>query len=518
MPDRYNPQEHIQKLEIAPRSENILDQREITIHSYQAAIPFSYAALNASLEKAWLTPQIRFGVFSRIPISDDKALSVVLGLQDELAIRAYDYDERRPLWYSWQNSVVDTINVHYFRDEDGLLRFTTAGGGRRITESLLDSFNSSFLEIPKDAVTKRLFDLGKLRDLCFNRFGDRLYKIRFSDPAAKEYRSIDHASFQSRKYIDASVERLIEIRADTKVTIESFESDADVTTLDLAVPIQVRFTIRGLSGSLKLSFPKIRYKDQLASAEQQAIVFYRLADATVNVILDADYYTHQRRSLNDLPSDLGMFRDVIELAPFREVLLRADACDTFFSQMDLFSNWKHWSPHLQAIGELIGMPSVAQCVQKNVDALCRRDPRMTTRLLDECRADHKIGKLGCCVAKSLASVLQEIPINLRQAAEESLLAWAVENDSESWDVDDATAVVSALGHQWRADDFSIEILASILWKLVGVIHARLMNTSGDCSALLRKLEWCRRVAENLARSGSLRRGAFLEMFRKHVRF
>ena len=65
MASQYQPKDHIQHLEIAPRSEGILDQREITIHSYQTTIPFDYDALNTGLESAWLAPHIRFGVFSR---------------------------------------------------------------------------------------------------------------------------------------------------------------------------------------------------------------------------------------------------------------------------------------------------------------------------------------------------------------------------------------------------------------------------------------------------------------------
>ena len=60
----YLPKDHIQHLEIAPRAEAILDQREITIQSYQTTVPFDYDALKRGLESAWLTPQIRFGVFA----------------------------------------------------------------------------------------------------------------------------------------------------------------------------------------------------------------------------------------------------------------------------------------------------------------------------------------------------------------------------------------------------------------------------------------------------------------------
>ena len=47
MASRYEPKGHIQHLEVAPRAEGILDQRELTIQSYQTTIPFDYEAMNA---------------------------------------------------------------------------------------------------------------------------------------------------------------------------------------------------------------------------------------------------------------------------------------------------------------------------------------------------------------------------------------------------------------------------------------------------------------------------------------
>src|ERR1022692_4409717 len=93
---RYDPKDHIQPLELAPRTDSILDQRDITIHSYQTTLPFDYEALNAGLDRAWLTPQIPLGVFSRNASTGNDALNVVLGLQNESIVKVYDYDDRRP--------------------------------------------------------------------------------------------------------------------------------------------------------------------------------------------------------------------------------------------------------------------------------------------------------------------------------------------------------------------------------------------------------------------------------------
>jgi DNA-binding NtrC family response regulator len=497
MSSRYDPKDHIQPLVVAPRAEGILDQREITIHSYQTTVPFDFDALDAALGRAWLTPQIRFGVFSRTPSTVKQALNVVLGLQDELTIRAYDYDERRPLWYSWSDAIVDTVNLHYFRDEDGLLRFTTAGGGRRITDDRLHDFNSAFLGVPKEAVSKRQFDLDKLRQLCFKRFADRLYMIRFADPSGNEYRSIDHALFQSRQYIDPNAERLKEISTDQKVKIESFDSDVAVQTDELASSIQVRFFIRGLSGSLRLRFPKVSYKSQLKTAEDQAIVFYHLANATVNAILDDDYYTHQPRTLDELSADLGMFPDMVDLTPFRQVLVRAEARKAFLLSIDLGEEWPKWGPHLQAIDELLASDVIVADVKTLLDDLVRRAPGMATRLLAVCQEDPRKYRVGRLVAGPLAGQLQLVPAELRAQVEEVILSWAVDREQDSWDVEADLSEFSMLNLKWRIDDFAYDVFPIILWKLMGVIHARLMISTGDVGPLLRKFAWCITAARNL---------------------
>ena len=53
IPSHYDPQKHIQHVAVAPRAEGILDQREITIQSYQVTIPFDFARLNQGIESAF---------------------------------------------------------------------------------------------------------------------------------------------------------------------------------------------------------------------------------------------------------------------------------------------------------------------------------------------------------------------------------------------------------------------------------------------------------------------------------
>lgn len=495
---RYNPQDHIHKLDLTPRTQGVLDQRELTIQAYQTTLTFDFAKLDEVMKGAWLTPQRRLGVFSRCTTNGSSALSVVLGLQDDLKIRAYDYDERRPLWYSWQDAVVDTVYVRYFKDESGLLRFTTTGGGRRITEDRLYEFNSSLLSIPKAAVSKRQFDLARIRELCFSRFADRLYMIRFSDPSGEEYRSIDHALFQSRQYIDADAERLKEVRADSLVKIESFDSDIEVFHDELSAAINVRFFIRGLSGSLRLRFPKIRYKSQLKTEEEHTRVFYRVADATVKTILEDDYYyMHERRSLDELSIDLGMFPDMVDPTPFREVLTSAEERSRFFRELDLGKAWQHWRPHLQAIDELIASEEVASDIRRILSEMLSCEPGLSQQLLSECLPDAKMHRLGALVAGMLADSYQSLPAQQRGQAEAVLLAWAIEREQDSWDVDSETGHFGALNLRWQIDDIAFDAFPAILWKLVGVLHARLMSASSGTASLLSKYHWCMAAAKEL---------------------
>jgi len=496
MPSRYEPADHIQHLEVSPRAESVLDQREITVQTYETTVPFDYDALDAGLDGAWLRPAIPLGVFARSPGVGKDEIHVVLGLQGEISVRAYDYDERRPLWYSWGGLIVDTMAIRYVRDESGFIRFTTAGGGLRISDEKLEDFNAGFLKIPKATVRKLQFDLSKLRELCFNRFADHLYMLRFSNPSATEYRSIDHALFQSRRYIDPAAERFQEVRSDLQAMIESFDSDVDVRTDDLASPVEVRFAIRGSSGALRLRFPKVTYKAQLKTGEEQTRVFYRLVDETVNSILDADYYARRRLSLADLEKNPG-FPEFADTAPFREALSVAEARKGFFSDLDLGAPKHQWLPHLRAIDELVTADAVASDVAELTADLANRDPGQALRLLSACRPDAALFRVGKVVVGAVRGKLQTMPAEMRAYAEEEILAWSVDHERDAWDVDPASGAITVSGLRWSIDDLALEVLPAVLWKLVSVLHARLKASTEDIHADLCKFDWCIAAARSL---------------------
>ncbi len=490
MPSTYDPSAHIQPLAVGPRDESVLDQREVTVQSYRSTVPFDRERIERGLGQAWLSPTIRFGVFATLQIGNADSATVVLGLQNDLSVRTYDYDARRPLWYSWQNVIVDTVNVQYSRDDRGMLKFTATGGGRRITDEILYEFNATNLGIPKDSVTKEQFDLEKLRTLCFSRFSDRLYKLRFAGPSGVQYRSIDHASFQSRQYLDPAAERLSEILTDPKVTIESFDSDVEVSAASISGSLLIRFFLRGLSGSLRLRFPRIHYKKEPTTAEDQARAFYQLVDTTVRTILDADYYTHVPRSLDDLALADEMFIDMVDLAPYREVMAAPEVRTEFLHTADFSDDWKHWNPHLRALDELAKAEDIAREAASIVRDIAISAPQRLPALLGACRSDAKSARICEIASTACCDALQRIPAEYRALVEAELVAWALEQPAEAWEVEIPAECIRVRKLRMRLDDLSLDAIIAVLAKLLPALHARLIAATGDLRPLLEQLQWC----------------------------
>ncbi|MDD5727903.1 MAG: hypothetical protein PHV59_04980, partial [Victivallales bacterium] len=459
---RYNYQikDHVQPLEILPRTYSSLDQREVTIYSYTVDLPFDYDSLDKGIDSAWLTPQNKFGVFSRIQSEssiEKDSLTVVLGLQDDLHIRAYDYDNRRPLYFSWQNSIVDTVNIHYFKDKDGMLRFTTIGGGNRITEQRLKEFNSTFLNIPEVIVNKMHFNLDLLRDLCFEHFIDRLYKIKFSDPSGAGYRSIDHALFQSRQYIDPEAERLKEIKDDAEVRLESFDSDIDVIDDMLQEQIRVRFFISGMSGSLRLRIPKIQFKKEPGDLEEQTKAFYKIVDIIARSIIDADFYVQNQYSLESLNKENpDLFPDLVDLAPYLQVLANNTHIEDFFNNTSFAESWTEWQPHLRAINQLIASEEIKTNTACIIKRITKSTPLKAALLLNICQNDSQLLELGNLIADIVQNNIHEIPSESRAQVEENLLAWAISHEEDRWDIVLETAEITVYNQQYKKDDVRID--------------------------------------------------------------
>jgi len=497
MPIRYELKDHIQPVENAPIAEGILDQREITIQSYQTTVPFDLAKLNAGLETAWLSPTTRLGIFSEISTTGDDGYAAVLGMQDHLTVRAYDYDERRPLWYSWKDVIVETASIRYYRGNDGKLWFITMGGGRRITEDKLNEFNSIFLKIPPTSVTRQVFDLAKLRDLCFNRFVDRLFMVRFKDHSGKEYESIDRAQFQSNDFIDPKAARLHEVRIDNQVKIESFEAEIQVSSKELTTPAAVRFLVRGLSGALRLRFPRLDLRNASQKPDKQAEAFYRIVNETRDSILDVDYYESNQNEWKVLYEQQDLFPVTVDVTACRNMLTKPEARETFLTGLNACRPKHEWHPPLLALNEVVMKDSARKHVATLLADKVVEKPLEAARLLDECRVDPGLWRIGGIAAAALSAKQHEIPATERASAEGAILAWAVEREKDGWDVDNDTGEVTVLHWRGSLDNLAIGLRMRVVANLIDRVHAKLTNSDGNVGVLLKKFNWCVEAARGM---------------------
>jgi DNA-binding NtrC family response regulator len=258
----------------------------------------------------------------------------------------------------------------------------------------------------------------------------------------------------------------------------------------------VRFAIQGLSGALRLRFPKVQYSAQLKTVEEQVRIFYRLVDETVRSILDADYYARRRLSLAELEKN-PQFPEFADTGPYREVLRVAEAQAEYFTKLDVGGPKQSWLPHLRAVDDLLASDELEPDVVARVGELADRDPGQALRLLAACAADARLRRVGIVAADALRARLQTLDASLRAPAEQALLAWAIEHEEASWDVDVDNDAVQVGTLRWRGEDLELDTLPAVLWKMVGVLHSRLRASSGDSATELRKYRWCMEAAKEL---------------------
>jgi DNA-binding NtrC family response regulator len=196
-----------------------------------------------------------------------------------------------------------------------------------------------------------------------------------------------------------------------------------------------------------------------------------------------------------------MFPDMVDLTPFREVLVSEDVRTTFFGELDVAARWQEWQPHLRALDELLDAESVRQHVAELAKLLIARQPQRAIALLAVCRNDPRLSRVSDVVARNLASELHSIPATVRAQAEEIILVWAVQCEQDTWDIDPETGEIDFLNLRRRLDDFSLDVIPHVLWKLVGVVHARINDCEDDAGLLLEKFAWCVQQAQELSPNG-----------------
>lgn len=493
MSPTYSPSENIQLVGVD--QPGTAEQIEIAVQTYQTTVPFDFEALSRGADRAWVTPGITFGVVGRLAASRRDCLHIVLGLQGNKRVRIYDPDARQLLFYSWKNTIVETMGVRYMDDGSGFVRFITFGGGRRINFDRLASFNAQFLGISSKNIAAVSFGLPMVKDLCFERFVDSLFMIRFAVDA-NEYRTIDHTRFKSRKPIDPTADRFVEVRSNPSTVVESFEAEIEVQGSRLRRPARVRFEIQGTSGTLRLRFPKLDYAMRPVNPLDLERTFYAVVDEVVSQILTSGIYAPKPPTLEEVQRFDGM-AGLADFSEYALALQDADERRQFFSRLDLTEDEWTWLPQLRAVSSLLHNSVVKNDVAALLGELVGRDPSLAVRVLHFCASDRYAKDLGFLVADAVQAEAERLPDDSRSEAEDALVEWAVAHEVDSWDVDLAGDAIGVRHLRFQPADLTLDALPPLLWKVVGALHDRLLAVRDDTGLLLEKYDWCVRVARKL---------------------
>ena len=77
---------------------------------------------------------------------------------------------------------------------------------------------------------------------------------------------------------------------------------------------------------------------------------------------------------------------------------------------------------------------------------------------------------------------------MRAQVEETLLSWAIDRESDSWNVNADTGEFSVLCLKWHIEEIAFDVLPLIIWKVVGLLHARLTASTDEVGLLLQKVQ------------------------------
>jgi DNA-binding NtrC family response regulator len=494
----YDPRDFFRPIPF-PLSSEAVEQREITIESYRTSTPFYRKGLLRSLRDSWLTPNAPLGLYE-VRRAERRAVHAILGYQREYRLHTFDYPKRRPLFFSFPYEIQELKGVRYTPDAKGNLSITTFGGGREITERRLEEFHSLRNVVPSDAVIKRNFDRDRLRQLCFARFGDRLFKLRFKNPSATEYQSIETAEFQGvrARPMDPDSGRLREVREDPAVKVESFESCVELRSPHLEHPVSIRFRIAGDAGSLRLSIPKLPYRAALATDRAKIGAFYQIVEQALNEVLDQDYYAVEPIPATEAESvwEMPLFTGV-DLTPFRSELGSDEARERFLGGLELADGGSSSFIRLRALDQMLVEDKTIAGVDVGLTSLLARDPRQVVRLLRWAQSSG-LAQLAGRAAGVLFDHSNGLPADIVHEAHEDLFEWALQNEQDGWDLDCNSGEIRLRGMRFTLDDLRLDVLSQVLGKLLTVLHARLLRSGADKAADLRRLRWCTSVGRTLS--------------------
>ena len=272
------------KLEIIiDDSYNIDVHRTITVRKYRTDIKCDLDAVKDSLDSNRLKHGKDFGCINIH--KSERSVHAMFGQMGDSHITSLgDCSENNVslIHYLVRNVVKSTMHVDHFCDDRGKLEIIMYGGGN-IKDDLVKSMYEDCLGISNLKIIG--FDGDIIRKLCFEKFSDELYDIKFDPAVDKSFGNVYLADYKSKKNqrIDHRAPKIKYIIDNTGIKIQRFKSKVTETHEMLSKSYDIKFII-DIDGKIIIEFPKLSWNEGTSSLSAETHL-YELARSTYDKIV-----------------------------------------------------------------------------------------------------------------------------------------------------------------------------------------------------------------------------------------
>jgi len=282
---------------IRRQPDQIGGKRFVTVRKYRTSVPFDRASIVSSLAKSRLVFGMDFGVVRRfIGEGENTYLRAICGVVGDRDLVLLNGDTHELDYVRISNVLLATLLIDFI-DESGTVGLLVYGGHQGQFE-LRDMLRKNFgIDSPQQDV----FSAAGVRVLCERDF-ESLYEVVI-DPLLQEgWGTISTADFRSERgrYIDSTVDRMQQVRANPKITIRSYKS---VLRRQIMVPLEdpydVKFAILR-DGGVSMDIPELSLPKSTRDLEYESIFYDFARQCYERIVGDTNPYEAPSEALIQL--------------------------------------------------------------------------------------------------------------------------------------------------------------------------------------------------------------------------
>ncbi|NIA09546.1 MAG: hypothetical protein GWP10_07420 [Nitrospiraceae bacterium] len=274
-------------------SYNIDVHRTITVRKYETDIKCDLDAVEDLLGSNYLKHGKEFGCIN-VCKSEGGVHAMFGQIGDSHITSIGDRSENNVslIHYLVRNVVKSTMHIDHFCDDGGKLGIIMYGGGN-IKDDLVKSMYNDCLGISNLKIVE--FDENIIRKLCFERFLEELYDIKFDPAVDKSFGNVHLADYKSKKNqrINHLAPKIREIIDNTDIKIQHFKSKVTQTHAMLNRSYDVKFII-DVNGKIIIEFPKLPWNEGTSSLSAETYL-YELAGSIYAEIVTPSLFKHNKQ-------------------------------------------------------------------------------------------------------------------------------------------------------------------------------------------------------------------------------